>query len=74
MAQLQHQRRHQPHTLLIEIGLDGSVTITVKDPKGRACQGLADDLAQALGEVEEEGRTPDYFRAGVQRRTHLQRR
>jgi len=68
---LQQHRQHQPHTLLVDIAPDGSITVTVKDPVGKDCQGLADDLAQALGQIEEKGHTSDYFRVGVQRQTHL---
>lgn len=67
-------KTHQPHTLLVEIGPDGSIQVRVQEPRGKACEGLADDLASALGQIEEKGHTPDYFHAGVQRRTHLQRK
>lgn len=67
-------KMHRPHTLLIEIARDGAVEIVVKEPAGKGCQGLADDLALALGQIEEKGRTADYFKPAIQRRTHLERK
>ena len=47
--------------LEVEISPDGEVSFTVKGLKGHGCMDLAKQLEEALGEVQEQTRTPEYY-------------
>ncbi len=47
--------------LEVEISQDGEVSFTVKGLKGNGCMDLARQLEEALGEVQEKTRTPEYY-------------
>ena len=49
----------QPHEIVIKIKPDGSIESTVQGVAGPSCEKLLEWLAE-LGEVTEEGHTPDY--------------
>lgn len=47
--------------LEVEIAPDGEVSFTVKGLKGHGCMDLAKQLEEALGEIQEKTRTPEYY-------------
>lgn len=49
------------HTIIIEIGEDGSITGEVKGVTGKSCSDISKWLDE-LGEVTEDRHTPDYYK------------
>ena len=50
------------------INLEGEVELTIKGLRGDGCEDIARALEDALGEVVERKKTPEYYQAQAQQR------
>jgi len=64
---------HQPHTILIEIAPDGTLTGTVQGVAGPACTSISAWLDE-IGEVTEDRHTADFRKPGSQALTQAARK